>query len=144
MLAVVETHPIQYRAPVYRALANQLQVPLTVIYGSDFSVTGYQDQEFGQSFSWDVDLLSGYSSRFLTQVNHGGAQSFFAVSSQGLAKNLQEINPQAVLITGYNHRPTALPFTRPGAWAYRFYFGPKPPIPLFNGTFSEPWFGIWG
>ncbi len=32
MLAVIETHPIQYRAPVYRALANQLQVPLTVIY----------------------------------------------------------------------------------------------------------------
>lgn len=104
MLAVIETHPIQYRAPVYRALANQLQVPLTVIYGSDFSVTGYQDQEFGKTFSWDVDLLSGYASRFLSKVNHGGAQTFFNVSSQGLAANLQEIKPQALLITGYNHR----------------------------------------
>jgi len=104
MLAVIETHPIQYRAPVYRALANQLQVPLTVIYGSDFSVAGYQDQEFGRSFSWDVDLLSGYASKFLAKVNHGGARTFFEVSSQGLAQNLQEIKPQALLITGYNHR----------------------------------------
>ena len=65
-LAVIETHPIQYHAPVYRALEQELSVPVTAIYGSDFSVVGYHDAEFGATFQWDTDLMSGYDARFLT------------------------------------------------------------------------------
>lgn len=61
MLAVIDTHPIQYRAPVYRTLSTEIGIPITVIYGSDFSVVGYQDKEFGAKFAWDTDLLSGLS-----------------------------------------------------------------------------------
>lgn len=104
MLAVIETHPIQYRAPVYRTLSNQFGIPIIVIYGSDFSVIGYNDKEFGTKFAWDIDLLSGYPSQFLSQVKMGGAESFETVTSQGLAAVLQNINPKALLITGYNHR----------------------------------------
>jgi hypothetical protein len=39
-LAVIETHPVQYHAPVYRALQKQFCVNVTAIYGSDFSVVG--------------------------------------------------------------------------------------------------------
>lgn len=104
MLAVIETHPIQYRAPVYRTLSNQFGIPIIVIYGSDFSIIGYKDKEFGTKFAWDIDLISGYPSQFLSQVKTGGAQSFETVSSQGLTAVLQKINPKALLITGYNHR----------------------------------------
>ena len=104
MLAIVDTHPIQYRAPVYRQLSKELDIPITVIYGSDFSVVGYKDQEFGAKFAWDTDLLSGYSSKFLSSVKTGGAQCFEQVSAQGLAVALREVQPKAVLITGYNHR----------------------------------------
>jgi hypothetical protein len=31
MLAIVDTHPIQYRAPVYRQLSKELHIPITVI-----------------------------------------------------------------------------------------------------------------
>mgnify|MGYP003339469972 CR=1 FL=1 len=92
MLAVIDTHPIQYRAPVYRQLSKQLDIPITVIYGSDFSVVGYQDKEFGTKFAWDTDLLSGYSSKFLSSVKTGGAQCFEEVSAQGLGTALREIN----------------------------------------------------
>jgi hypothetical protein len=47
MLAVIETHPIQYHAPVYRLLQSKYGVPVTAIYGSDFSVSRYHDAEFG-------------------------------------------------------------------------------------------------
>jgi glycosyltransferase involved in cell wall biosynthesis len=104
MLAVIETHPIQYRAPVYRTLSTELGIPITVIYGSDFSVIGYQDKEFGTKFAWDTDLLSGYDSQFLSKVKMGGSQSFETVSSQGLTAVLRKIQPKALLITGYNHR----------------------------------------
>jgi hypothetical protein len=36
-LVVVETHPIQYHAPVYPELESRLGIPVTAIYGSDFS-----------------------------------------------------------------------------------------------------------
>jgi hypothetical protein len=44
---------------------------VTAIYGSDFSVAGYYDREFGGGFAWDTDLLSGYDSVFLSQMASG-------------------------------------------------------------------------
>jgi glycosyltransferase involved in cell wall biosynthesis len=104
MLAVIETHPIQYHAPVYRALQQQLGVPVTAIYGSDFSVAGYRDAEFGTTFAWDTDLLSGYTPLFLSRVASGGATSAEAVSTAGLRDMLRAVRPTAVLIVGYSPR----------------------------------------
>jgi glycosyltransferase involved in cell wall biosynthesis len=101
MLAVIETHPVQYHAPVYRALQQHYGVPVTAIYGSDFSVSGSLDQEFGASFAWDTDLLSGYSSVFLSRVADGGARHFRTVSANGLRVALERVQAAAVMVVGY-------------------------------------------
>ena len=103
-LAVIATHPIQYHAPVYRMLQRQFDVPVTVIYASDFSVAGYHDSEFGTTFSWDADLLSGYTPVFLSRVAEGGARTLESVSVRGLWRVLQDIAPQVVLMVGYGLR----------------------------------------
>ena len=103
-LAVVETHPVQYHAPVYRVLQQQFGIPVTAIYGSDFSVAGYRDKEFGATFAWDTDLLSGYQQVFLSRVSKGGARSAEEVSTRGLREALQQLNPGAVLLVGYSPR----------------------------------------
>src|SRR5450631_4008389 len=100
-LAVISTHPIQYQAPVYRALQTQFGIPTTVIYGSDFSIAGYRDREFGATFAWDTDLLSGYESVFLSTVAHGGAASDGEVTAKGAAAALHKLRPSAVLLLGY-------------------------------------------
>ncbi len=102
MLAVIETHPVQYHAPVYRLLQQSFQIPVTAIYGSDFSVMGYKDPEFEADFAWDTNLLSGYTSRFLSNVSHGGARAFGEASTRGLRQALRELAPRALLITGYS------------------------------------------
>lgn len=102
MLAVIETHPIQYHAPVYRILQRDFKVPVTVIYGSDFSVAGYLDKEFESRFSWDTDLLTGYQSIFLSRVSGNGTTCAGKVSCRGLGKTLARVAPAAVLITGYS------------------------------------------
>jgi glycosyltransferase involved in cell wall biosynthesis len=102
MLAVIETHPVQYHAPVYRALQQHHGVPVTAIYGSDFSVSGSLDQEFGASFAWDTDLLSGYSSVFLSRVADGGARHFGTVSANGLRMALERVEAAAVMVVGYS------------------------------------------
>lgn len=104
MLAVIETHPVQYHAPVYRLVQQRHGIPVTAIYGSDFSVAGYRDTEFGTTFAWDSDLLSGYSSLFLSRVAAGGARSADEVTIGGLSVALRTLRPSAVMTVGYSPR----------------------------------------
>lgn len=110
-LVVIETHPIQYHAPLYRMLQQECHIPVTTLYGSDFSVKGYRDAEFGTTFQWDTDLLSGYDAQFLSTLAEGGATSFDTTSARGLAERLNTIHPAAVMLVGYN-----LPFHRDAFW----------------------------
>ena len=102
LLVVIETHPVQYHAPVYRSVEQEFGIPVTAIYGSDLSVAGYTDLEFMTRFAWDVDLLSGYSHRFLATSRDGAAQSVKGVNTHGLRKTLRELHPKAILLLGYN------------------------------------------
>ena len=127
-LAVIETHPIQYRAPVYRILQQRYGVPVTVIYGSDFSVAGYYDTEFRSEFAWDTDLLSGYSHIFLSKVADGGGRTYETVSARGLARALRNLDPGAILLPGYSPR-----FHQ---WAWLHAWHSRRPI-LFRGETSD-------
>jgi glycosyltransferase involved in cell wall biosynthesis len=128
MLAVIETHPVQYRAPVYRALQERLGVPVTVIYGSDFSIAGYRDVEFGAEVAWDTDLLGGYSARFLSRARPGEAAGIDRLPVAGLDAALRTVAPRAVLVVGY--RPA---FHRAG---WRAAWQQRRPL-LFRGETSD-------
>ncbi|MDI1284437.1 MAG: glycosyltransferase family 4 protein [Reyranella sp.] len=60
------SHPIQYFTPIFRALAKECD--LTVFYAHRQTAEQQARAGFGVAFDWDVDLLSGYHSRFLTNV----------------------------------------------------------------------------
>lgn len=104
MLCVIETHPIQYHAPVWRAVQRDHGISVTAIYGSDFSVAGYRDREFGATFRWDTDLLSGYTPKFLSRVGDGGAADAESVTTRGLGAVLQAGGFRAALSVGYSPR----------------------------------------
>lgn len=97
MLAVLETHPVQYHAPVYRRLVAAHHVPVTAIYGSDYSVRGSVDHEFGRTVRWDVDLVSGYGVRFVRP----GSNAPVSATIRELRQELRAVRPNAVLLTGY-------------------------------------------
>jgi glycosyltransferase involved in cell wall biosynthesis len=103
-LVAIETHPIQYHAPIYRTLQATYDIPVTAIYGSDFSVAGYNDLEFQSTFAWDIDLLAGYTSIFLSRLSTGGASSAATVTASGLGKAVKKVAPKAILLTGYSPR----------------------------------------
>ena len=64
-IAFVNTHPIQYFAPLYAYLNQTGEFAITALYLSDFSVRGALDRAFGQALRWDIELLSGYNARFV-------------------------------------------------------------------------------
>lgn len=132
-LVVLETHPVQYHAPVYRILATR-GIEVTVLYGSDCSVVGYRDPGFQQVFAWQRDLLAGYQAEFLGTSKEGADQPERA-STTGLAERLRELRPDAVLVTGYS--PS---FYRR---ALRAAFGSRRPVLLRAETSEQgkprPW-----
>lgn len=88
-LAYVVSHPIQYQAPLLRRIAREPDIDLTVLFGSDFSVRGYQDEGFGVEVAWDVPLLEGYRSEFLPRLRDNGTVSALSPISRGILRRLQ-------------------------------------------------------
>jgi len=100
-LAYLVSHPIQYQAPLLRRIAREPEIDLTVLFGSDFSVRGYQDEGFGVDVAWDTPLLEGYKSEFLRSWRDTGTVSFNSPISRGLYRRLQELQPDALWVHGY-------------------------------------------
>jgi hypothetical protein len=103
-LAILEAHPVQYHAPVYRALQTEFGIPVTAIYGSDVGVAAYRDAEFGVSLSWDTDLLTGYDARFLAPGIGTGHVSPDKARARGAGRLLRKLKPEAVMLVGYGSR----------------------------------------
>lgn len=101
-LAVVLSHPTQYYSPWFRWLRSHTSITFRVFYLWDFGVAEHSDPDFGTSFTWDVDLLSGYESEFVANASkRPGAEHFFGFNNPGLAGRLEAWRPTALLLFGY-------------------------------------------
>jgi hypothetical protein len=84
-LAVLTSHPIQYQAPLFRALASQSEIDLHVFFCCRWGVEQYRDPGFGVSFSWDTPLLYGYNATFLHNLSPcPGPAQFLGIVNPGI------------------------------------------------------------
>jgi len=83
-LAYFVSHPIQYQAPMLRLLAQQPDIDLTVLFGSDFSAKAYHDQGFGVQVCWDTPLLEGYKYEVLPALRDIGTENFSSPISRNV------------------------------------------------------------
>jgi glycosyltransferase involved in cell wall biosynthesis len=65
-LGILTSHPIQYQAPWFRALAAEVDVTVFFAHQPDAKQQGVG---FGVELQWDVDLLSGYRSQLLQNIS---------------------------------------------------------------------------
>lgn len=65
-LGIVTSHPIQYQAPLFRALAER--VDLTVYFSHEATGKDQAEAGFDVAFNWDTDLTSGFRHYFLENV----------------------------------------------------------------------------
>lgn len=103
-IAIVATHPIQYHAPWFRALVAEgveLHVLFSVIPGAAQQATG-----FGGAFEWDLPLLTGYPWSVLPQGRRATRLgSFFGLRNREIGRVLSALEPDVVLLTGWNALP---------------------------------------
>jgi glycosyltransferase involved in cell wall biosynthesis len=65
-LGILAYGPIQYHTPLYQLLAERENLELDVLFLSDAGYHPVDNDLFGVSVAWDIDLLSGYEHHFLT------------------------------------------------------------------------------
>src|SRR5262249_5732088 len=103
-LAIIATHPIQYYAPLYLALAAASAVELRVIFCSRAGLENYFDAGFGQRFSWKNDLVTGYPHAFLDDASAASSDDIERLDNPSVVDALAAFRPDCVLIQGYSTR----------------------------------------
>ena len=105
-LAYFVTHPIQYQAPLLRRIAQEPDIALKVFFGSDLSVRGHVDEEFGVRVKWDTPLLGGYEYELLPtlrRVRDGESPGFARPVNYGVGRRLWDGRFDAVWAHGYHY-----------------------------------------
>lgn len=104
-LLVVASHPIQYHAPWFRALAAWPGLQPCVLF-AERPDAQRQGQGFGVAFTWDVPVLEGYDWRDAPVRLRGKPwPAFLARGIDRPAALLRELRPDAVLLTGWHVWP---------------------------------------
>ncbi len=100
-LVAVETHPIQYKAPLFRKLAADPRLDLTVLVAM-VPDTAQQGAGFGVPFAWDMPLLEGYRFEVLeNRAKYPSVTTFAGCDTPGIHGRLRDLRPDAVLVNGW-------------------------------------------
>ena len=108
-IAHVVSHPIQYFAPLYRALDARPEVDVTVYFLSDSSLRRHYDPGFGKHFDWDVDLATGYRYRLVSgAVGREPGRGIFQRPRWEVLRELLSNDYDVFWLHGYNDASIAL------------------------------------
>jgi glycosyltransferase involved in cell wall biosynthesis len=103
-IAVLNSHPIQYFAPLYSYLNTAPELEVTALYMSDISIRGGNDAEFGRNVKWDVDLIAGYRSVFLGEaVRTREPRGFWSLVVPQVWKELRSGRYDVLWLHGHNY-----------------------------------------
>lgn len=103
-LVILQTHPIQYYAPLYQVLAQRGVVDVHVLYLTDAGAVAHLDEKFGTQFHWDIPLLDGYPYTVLQPGTPIQGRNVFQRDAPGLVTELERLAPDWILIYGYSGR----------------------------------------
>ncbi|MHB0971429.1 MAG: glycosyltransferase family 4 protein [Thermoanaerobaculia bacterium] len=102
-LAVIATHPIQYQAPIWSALAKSSLIHPKVFFATESGHKPYYDVNLRETVQWDLPLLEGYEYEFLqSRKLRGLSDTPAAYWPAKLSEKLQTGEIQCVLVHGYS------------------------------------------
>jgi glycosyltransferase involved in cell wall biosynthesis len=102
-LGFLVSHPIPYYAPIFRELAKDCD--LTVFFAHRQTAEGQAGAGFGVAFDWDVDLLAGYRSCFLTNIaRQPSTDRFGGCDTPGIAQEIERGRFDGFVVPGWGLR----------------------------------------
>ena len=104
-LGVITTHPIQYHASWFRAMAARPELDIHVYYSHKATPLEQALAGFGVEFEWDVPLLAGYEHSFLRNVsNPPGHGRFAGFDCPEIKDIIRRREYDAVLVNGWHYK----------------------------------------
>ncbi|HRO41279.1 MAG TPA: glycosyltransferase family 4 protein [Flavipsychrobacter sp.] len=105
-LAIIDSHPIQYNAPVFKLLAERKHVQIKVFYTWGESVLQKKfDPGFGKTIEWDIPLLEGYDYQFVENVaQNPNASSYSGIDNPHIFRDIDAWQPDFLLIFGWSFK----------------------------------------
>lgn len=98
-IGILASHPVQYQAPWFRALATRADLMVFFAYRPD---PDSQGEGFGKAFTWDVDLLSGYPHEFLNNIaNEPGATRYNGCDTPEIGRRITEERFDIFIVSGW-------------------------------------------
>jgi glycosyltransferase involved in cell wall biosynthesis len=103
-LAVVSTHPIQYYAPVFRALARSETIEPRIFYTWSQAAGGTLfDPEFATHLKWDVPLTDGYEHEYVANTaSNPSPDHFSGIRNPALNAAIEAWGADALLVYAWN------------------------------------------
>jgi glycosyltransferase involved in cell wall biosynthesis len=103
-LAILVSHPIQYFSPLYRRLAKEPTIDLTVYYCHEPKDESAFDPGFGTIVKWDVPLLDGHRYVVLSNLRKKVSLSeFTGLINPSIVPELFRHRYDAIWLHGYNY-----------------------------------------
>ncbi|MBL4782706.1 MAG: glycosyltransferase family 4 protein [Porticoccaceae bacterium] len=118
-LLILQTHAIQYYAPIYCELTARGNIDVVVAYLTDSGAREYFDPGFNRMVKWDIDLLTGYRSQVMEPGKELSNTGFWGRNSRELLSILKSEKPDYILLYGYSS------FMNWRAWWYAWRAGIK-------------------
>ncbi|MFT3908084.1 MAG: glycosyltransferase family 4 protein [Ferruginibacter sp.] len=99
----LNSHPIQYFAPLYQQVSATTNTDLTVYYCSDESIKGKLDKGFGTKVKWDIPLLDGYKSVFIKNRSWKPSihKGFWGLFNTGIISLLYKQPKSVIVVHGW-------------------------------------------
>ncbi len=98
-LVFLNSHPIQYFAPLYREIEKSDFYDFEVWYCSKHGLEAEFDRQFGTSVKWDIPILEGYRHRFLRNRSpRPSIYGFWGLVNLALIKQLWRLPRQSIVV----------------------------------------------
>lgn len=137
-LAILDTHPIQYKAPWFRALHAHPEIDLKVFFCM-LPDARQQGAGFGVEFSWDIPLLEGYPYEVLpNKARAPGTGHFGGCDTPEIARHVRDGGFHAFLVNGWFVKSMIQ-----CAWACRRYGIPCLVRGDSNDLLHRSWWKTW-
>lgn len=95
-------NPVQYHAPIFRALAKEKDIESLVMFGDDIGLRQFYSKEFQSYIRWDVPLLDGYQHKFFKNLASKNSKGFLSRINFGMFVFIVMNRPDVVLVHGYD------------------------------------------
>jgi glycosyltransferase involved in cell wall biosynthesis len=103
-IVFINSHPIQYFAPLYKYL-NEHGIKTQAWYGSDESIKGGMDKQFGAEVKWDIPLLQGYEYHFFKNYSWKPSHynGLFGLMNLGMIRKLFGMPKSVIIVHGWHY-----------------------------------------